>query len=108
MELFIDKEQIKELNEILKYAKAYDEKERCLSDKQKEIINNFKKISEPQPNATINPEYIEAQTKKMSDLSNKLYRLFHEKADELMCEILVDLGFEDLVTIFNSIEKDYN
>ena len=34
--------------------------------------------------------------------------MFHIKADQLLCEILTDLGYGDVVAIFNDMEKWYS
>lgn len=34
--------------------------------------------------------------------------MFHIKADDLLCEILTDLGYGDVVAIFNDMERWYS
>ena len=68
-------------------------------------------------NVTITPEEFR---KRMNELSKNVMELddqnpdmpsmieaAHIKADELMCEILIELGYEEGIDIFKRMEKYY-
>jgi hypothetical protein len=54
-------------------------------------------------------EYIEIIFDKMKDLSDNGYdtERNHVEEDELLCDLLIKLGYEELIVLYNKINKWY-
>ena len=45
---------------------------------------------------------------ELIELQNEVPEVAHERADELICEFLVQLGYEDVVDEYDAINKSYD
>lgn len=58
-------------------------------------------------NAKRNADYV-TRMQEISEESKQDPESAHVKADDLLCEILTDLGYGDVVNIFNNMERWYS
>lgn len=55
-------------------------------------------------NKKLNEKYLE----KLKECSNYETEHSHSTADSLLCELLLELGYKDIVEVFQNLEKWYS
>ena len=54
------------------------------------------------------PELKKEAIKKLNNLDNTDIQVSHSVADDILCDLLIALGFKEVVDIYNELEKWYS